>query len=232
VHGAPYFVHYEFVKEFANELKGKLVYISCNYLNFSKLYQNRLANDSIMINYAASMFQRMDDFYLINHLHSDIRPHFFKYSPVDFKPVTRLQNFDIFTYATEDNITDIADSAKIKEDIVRHWHDSRFILPDTIQRVYLNKMIKLLQKAGATVILLKMPTTNYYLENVPEFAKDELQQFATMQDVRLLDLNDSLKISHDYKYFYDYGHLNVVGIALVKDFLINKELIDSLGILE
>lgn len=222
IHGSPYYVHYGFAKEFIDQIKGKRVYIACNYHNLSNLYQNRLANDSLAPGWRAKTFQDLNKFSLIN---SERIPNNSEYSLFDIKKTPRLFKEIYFSKANENyQKTVINDTLSIQSDIERHWKNPKYILDDSIQISYLDKLIRLLKKNGCEVILLKMPLTNYYRANVPHDIKWKLSELESEYKVRLLDLNKELDISNSYRYFKDYGHLNKLGDSLVTTFFINNEL--------
>lgn len=224
IHGSPYYVHYEFAKEFLNEIKGKKVYIACNYHNLSKLYQNRLANDTLLPNWKANTFRIIDEHNLFNYKHPEISPIDLGYSFFDIKKIPRLFEKLYFPKEVKNTQISIIDTLSINNAIQRHWKHPKYILNDSIQRTYLKKLILLLRENNCDVILIKMPLTNFYINNVPPEIKSELAQLSNSYKIRLLDLNSSLKISKDYIYFKDYGHLNTKGDALVKDYFEKYEL--------
>lgn len=225
IHGSPYYVHYEFAKEFIEQIKGKRVYIACNYHNFSKLYQNRLANDSLMPGWRANTFQNLDKYRLLNSRHSEIRSNTSEYSLFDIKKLPYLFKEIYFSKTNENNQkTVINDTLSIQNAIQRHWEHPNYVLNDYIQITYLDKLIRLLNNNDCEVIILKMPVTNYYNINVPEEIKWKLSGLESDYNVRLLDLNQELNISHSYSYFKDYGHLNKSGDSLVNAFFIENEL--------
>ena len=222
IHGSPYYVHYGFAKEFIDQIKGKRVYIACNYHNLSKLYQNRLANDSLLPGWRAKTFQNLNKYSLIN---SERIPNNSEYSLFDIKKTPRLFKEIYFSKANENNQkTVIDDTLSIQSAIERHWKNPKYILDDSIQISYLDKLISLLKNNGCEVILLKMPLTNYYRANVPHDIKWKLSELESEYKVRLLDLNKELDISNSYRYFKDYGHLNKLGDSLVTTFFIKNEL--------
>ena len=222
IHGSPYYVHYGFAKEFIDQIKGKRVYIACNYHNLSKLYQNRLANDSLLPGWRAKTFQNLNKYSLIN---SERIPNNSEYSLFDIKKTPRLFKEICFSKANENNQkTVIDDTLSIQSAIERHWKNPKYILDDSIQISYLDKLISLLKNNGCEVILLKMPLTNYYRANVPHDIKWKLSELESEYKVRLLDLNKELDISNSYRYFKDYGHLNKSGDSLVTTFFIKNEL--------
>lgn len=225
VHGSPYYVHYEFVKEFIEQVKGKKVYIACNYHNLSKLYQNRLANDNLMPGWRANTFQTLDEYHLFNHKYSTIRPKDLGYSFFDIKKIPRLFR-DLYQSKSSDNslYSTINDTLSIRGAIQRHWNHPEYILSDSIQRTYLKKLILLLKENNCDVVLIKMPLTNFYINNVPHKIKKEYAQLPNNYKITLLNLNDTLKISKDYIYFKDYGHLNLKGDSLVTEYFEKHEI--------
>ena len=225
IHGSPYYVHYEFVKKFIEQVKGKKIYIACNYHNFSKLYQNRLANDKLYPGWRANTFCELDKYNLVNCRYPEIRPGDLGYTFFDIKKIPRLFKEIYFSEANENNKTTVInDTLSIQSTIKRHWYHPKYILNDSIQINYLDKLIRLLNNNDCEVILLKMPLTNYYKDNVPYEVKQKLLEMESEYNVRLLDLDKELKISHSYRYFKDYGHLNKTGDSLVADFFEKNEL--------
>jgi hypothetical protein len=222
IHGSPYYVHYEFAKEFISSLKGKKIYIACNYHNLSNLYQNRLSNDSLMPGWRANTFQTLDEYNLINHKYSDIRPIDLEYSFLDIKKFSRLIKKLYFSKENK-NIQSsvINDTLSINNAIFNHWKNPKYILKDSIQKTYLDKLIRLLAVNNCEIILLKMPLTNFYIDNVPFGIKRQLAQLPYAYKIRLLDLNNALKISKDYNLFKDYGHLNSKGDLLITEYFRN-----------
>ena len=71
-----------------------------------------------------------------------------------------------------------------------------------------------------------MPLTNYYLDNVPKDIKEKMESISSVNKIRLLDLNKLLSISQEYKYFKDYGHLNIHGDSLVKNYMLSNLVLD------
>lgn len=225
INGSPYYVHYEFTKEFIEQIKGKRVYIACNYHNLSKLYQNRLANDSLLPGWRASTFQILDKYSLLNSRHPEIRPNASEFKIFDIKKIPSFLKVIYFSKANENNQkTVINDTLSIQNIIERHWQHPKYLLNDSIQTTYLDKLIRLLNNNYCEVILLKMPLTNYYKANVPFEIKRKLSELESDYKVRLLDLDQELNISHCYQYFKDYGHLNKTGDSLVSTFFIKNEL--------
>ena len=222
IHGSPYYVHYGFTKEFIGQIKGKRVYVACNYHNLSKLYQNRLANDSLLPGWRAKTFQDLNKYSLIN---SERIPNNSEYSLFDIKKIPRLFKEIYFSKPNENNQkTVINDTLSIQSAIERHWKYPKYILDDSIQITYLNKLISLLKNNDCEVILLKMPLTNYYRANVAHEIKRKLSELESDYKVRLLDLDKELDMSNNYRYFKDYGHLNKSGDSLVTAFFIKNEL--------
>jgi lysophospholipase L1-like esterase len=72
-----------------------------------------------------------------------------------------------------------------------------------------------------------MPLTSYYYNNVPYTIQGDLIEVSIENNVRILDLNDSLKISKNYNYFKDYGHLNKSGDEIIKQYLIESVIENS-----
>jgi len=225
IHGSPYYVQYEFAKEFISALQGKKVYISCNYHNLSNLYQNRLANDALAPGWRASTFKDLDEYNLINYVYPDIRPADLEYSFFDIKKMPRLLG-KLYMPEEHKNIeaSVVNDTLSIKGTIERHWKHPEYTLKDAIQKKYLDKLIQLLADNNCEIVLLKMPLTNFYVDHVPSKIKKELTQLPNTYNIRLLDLNTALNISKDYTYFKDYGHLNSKGDALVTEYFKNYEL--------
>ena len=225
VDGSPYYVHYEFAKEFVNQIKGKKVYLACNFHNFSKLYQNRLMNENLMPGWRANTFQSLDKYKLLNYNHPEIRPNDLQYSIFEIKKILRFFKEVHCTSTNENNKkTVINDTLSIRKDIERHWRNPKYLLNDSIQTLYFDKLIRFLKNNNCKVSLLKMPLTNYYLDNVPEKIKKQVSALKSDYNVRLLDLNKELKISNNYNYFKDYGHLNKSGDSIVAGFFKEKVL--------
>ncbi|MBN2424635.1 MAG: hypothetical protein JXR46_00475 [Calditrichaceae bacterium] len=225
IDGSPYFVHYIFASEFIEYLKGKKIYISCNYHNFSKLYQNRLANDSLLPGWREYVFRHIDKYDIFNYKHSELRPVDLDYTLFDIKKLPDLFR-DIYVKRKNSNsmVNIVYDTLSIKNEIKRHWYDPRYMLKDTIQRKYLNKLVTLLKENKCEVILLKMPLTNFYIKNVPLQIKNEFPLLSNKYSIQILDLNNALSISNQYIYFKDYGHLNSLGDSLVIDYFIKNEI--------
>lgn len=226
VNGSPYFVHYKFAKEFITQLKGKKIYIAYNYHNLSKLYQNRLANNTLLEGWRTSVFKQLDEYHIFNYKHSEIRPKDLDYTFFDFKKLPELYS-KIYPESNKNtnsinNIKD--DTLSILKAIQRHWHHKDYVLEDSTQKLYLTKLIDLLNKNNCEVVLLKMPLTDYYFKNVPIKIKNDLLKLAVKSNSRMLDLNNELSISKKYKYFKDYGHLNKLGDSIIMDYFIKNEL--------
>jgi hypothetical protein len=225
IHGSPYYLHYEFAKEFIDQIKGKKVYIAYNYHNQSNLYQNRLANDSFFRGWRENTFRNIDKYKLFNYEYPEIRPKDLEYSFLDFKKVPRLFKTIYFSKDNKNNLESIVnDTLAIKNSINQHWNEPKYVLNDSIQKKYLEKLIVLLKDNNCDVILLKMPLTRYYINNVPSETKKKVNQLSNNPRIRLLDLNNNLKISKDYIYFKDYGHLNKKGDSIVSEYFKKNEL--------
>lgn len=223
INGSPYFVHYEFANEFIDELKNKKVYIACNYHNLSKLYQNRLANDSLLPGWRANMFSALDQYKILNYKHSEIRPAGLEYSLFDIKKIPRLLRELYVSNKRKNSSKSVAsDTVSITTAIDRHWKNPSYILSDSIQTAYLTNLVTLLKENNCEVILLKMPLTKYYSDHVPADVKNKFSQLPNQYNTRLVDLNDTLVISGSYNFFKDYGHLNKSGDSLVLDFFRKK----------
>ena len=82
VYGSPYYLHYESVNEFINEIAGKKVYIAINYHSLSKIYQNRLVNDP---NWRADTFRSMNEYKLINEKYPEIGGEEYEHNFLDIK---------------------------------------------------------------------------------------------------------------------------------------------------
>ena len=168
------------------------------------------------------MISTMNEFDLINRPHSEIRPNYVPYNPFDIKKLPKLVEHTFFNNK-KITVISVADSTRILRDIMNHWKNSDNVLEDSIQRYYFSKLIEILVEHHSEVILLKMPLTDYYYDNIPQKVKEEFIELTKRKDVLMLDLNDSLSISHEYKYFFDYGHLNKNGMSVVQDYLMRKE---------
>jgi hypothetical protein len=225
VKGAPYFVQFKFAEEFIENLKDKKIYIAFNYYDFSKLYQNRLLNDTLLKGWTASMFKTIDENHLFNQKNLEIRPDYLSYTFFDIKKVPNLFKKVYFNTERENSSNNILnDTLSVTNAIKRHWYNKDYIVEDSIQLIYFNKLITLLKNNNCEIVLLKMPLTNYYIENVPDKVKDQLPQLSARHHIRILDLNKELAISRDYKYFKDYGHLTKSGDSLVTDYFIKNEI--------
>lgn len=219
IDGSPYYVQYEFAKQFIEEIEGKQVYIAYNYHNLSNLYQNRLANDSLTPGWRAKTFRMLDAYNIFNYRYSTIRPDGLKYVFFDIKKAPRLFLSLYYPETKENTLNTVSnDTLSIKEAVQKHWKHPEYVLKDTIQRVYLDKLIVLLKKHNCNITLLKMPLTNYYLEHIPDTIKEEFALLPNTYKVQLLDLNRDLSISKNYTYFKDYGHLNRYGDSLVANY--------------
>lgn len=224
IKGSPYFIHYEFAKEFADQLAGKTIYIACNYQNFSKLYQNRLENENLFPGWRSSMVKELDRYHILNYPHKDILPPNTNYPAFDIKKIPKLIR-EIYFKKDPVNVTkNIRDTLTIGKTIKRHWKHNGYISDDQIQRYYLMELVNLLKKNNCEVVLLKMPLTRYYSRNVPLEIHQELIQFSNDNHIRLLDLDNHLFPSSEYNYFKDYGHLNTKGDSVVMKYLLTNEL--------
>lgn len=225
IQGSPYFVHFKFSEDFMEQVKGKKIYIACNFHNFSKLYQNRLANDSLLVGWRTSIFNQLDEYHIFNHKYLEIRPDDLDYTFFDIKKLPKLFYKTYLRQDSKNSLKSIInDTLSISTAIQRHWNHSGYVLEDSTQNTYLKKLITLLNKNDCEVVLLKMPLTNYYIENVPKEIKNELSELSNNHNIRILDLNKELSISNEYKYFKDYGHLNKLGDSLVMDYFIKNEI--------
>lgn len=225
VNASPYFIHYEFAKEFSNELKGKRVYISLNYIHLSKLFQNRLENDSLYPGWRSLVLNQIDEFELFNYPHLEIRPNDMDYAFFDREKLPNL--LETLNSKKEDENTSYNlkdDTLAISEAIERHWNHPGYVLEDVIQREYLRKLIALLKLNNCEIVLLKMPLMRGYIEKTPSNIKNELKQLPKDYNIRLLDLNEILSISKSNHFFKDYGHLNKFGDSLVLDYFSLNEL--------
>lgn len=225
IHGSPYYVHYEFAKEFIDQIKGKKIYIACNYHNLSKLYQNRLVNDSLMPGWRNNTFQTLNSYNLFNKKYNNILPKDLSYNFFDIKVKLRLLKDSYLSKTSKNSMNSVVnDTLSIKEDIKRHWNEPKYVLNDFIQRKYLKKLILLLKENNCDIVLLKMPLTSYYTSKVPLKIKKEFKQISYNYKIQLLDLNEDFKISSDYNYFKDYGHLNLKGDSLVTEYFKKNEI--------
>ncbi|MFL1896333.1 hypothetical protein ACJRPK_11575 [Aquimarina sp. 2-A2] len=225
IHGSPFFVLFKFSEQFIDQLKGKKIYIASNYHSLSKLYENRLANDSLLPGWRASMFEQVNTYNIVNHKYSKIRPSDLDYSFFDIKKIPKLFHRVYLNNKSENSMNNIIkDTLSISNAIHRHWNHESYLLKDSIQKTYLKKLITFLNENNCEVILLKMPLTSYYTENVPLEVKDQLSDLSNDHDVRVLDLNKELAISNKYKYFKDYGHLNKSGDSLIIDYFMKNEI--------
>tara|TARA_Y100000385_G_C13010553_1_gene601458 strand:- start:328 stop:1200 length:873 start_codon:yes stop_codon:yes gene_type:complete len=227
--GSPYFIHYFFVKEFINEIKGKEVYIALNYHNLSNLYQNRLSKKTIKNigeGWSEKQFKILDAHRLFNCKYPELRPIHLDYRPFDIKKVISLVEKE-YEKRIPNTIVFVEDTLTINTAIKRHFYNPEYILDDSIQRSYLNKLIRILKNNDCNVVFLKMPLTSYYYNNVPYTIQGDLIEVSIENNVRILDLNDSLKISKNYNYFKDYGHLNKSGDEIIKQYLIESVIENS-----
>ena len=215
INGSPYFVHYAFAKTFINQLRGKTIIIAFNYHNLSKLYQNRFLNDSLFPGWKEDMINHTHEFNLVNFNRYETSDVFHSKKVFDIKSAYNLFKLLFLKKNLENTNGFVVDSMSISETIYRHWKHPDYITNDSIQQFYLMNLVKLLKHNNCRVILLKMPLTNFYLENVPLSEKQKYLRLVEKLNVDFINLNDSLKISNQYKYFKDYGHLNLVGDSLV-----------------
>lgn len=225
IHGSPYFVHYKFCKQFIEQIKNKKVYISCNYHNFSKRYQNRLVNDSLYKGWRSNMFNHLDDYHIFNYKYGEIRPKDLEYTFISINKYQKLFTQVFLNNETENSMLNISnDTMSIAYSIQNHYNDPAYVLDDSVQQTYLNKLIELLTSNNCEVILLQMPLARYYINNVPIDIKNQLLEIASNHKIRILDLNKELLISGKYEYFKDYGHLNKVGDTIVNEYFRKHEL--------
>ncbi|MCH3883189.1 hypothetical protein [Tenacibaculum aquimarinum] len=218
--GSPFFVHSQFSEDFIEQLRGKKVFIACNYHNLSKLYQNRLENDQLYPGWKSSMYSHLDDYQILNRKHINIIPKNLDRSLFNIKNLPNFIYERHLKFKSKNSLKSINnDTLSISKAIQRHWNHPDYILNDSIQITYLKKLITELNKNNCEVVLLKMPLTNYYINNVPNDIKSKLNELSNNQNVRILDLNKELSISKEYKYFKDYGHLNKLGDSLVMEYL-------------
>lgn len=222
--GSPYFVQYSFVDKFKKAIQNKKVYISCNFHNFSNMYENRIVNDTLLPGWIQSQLDILNaynllDFKFCNELKVKKVQNNFNF----IESVIIFENL-VFPKEKINSNVQLLDTLGISKTIFRHWKDPKYLNHDTVQMLYLDKLIKLLIKNKNEVILLKMPLTSYYNKNVPLKFKNQLYHIRQINNIRLLDLDKELNISNKYSFFKDYGHLNLSGDYLVQSFFIKNEL--------
>jgi hypothetical protein len=221
----PYFVHYEFANEFIEEIKGKPVYIGYNYHNLTNNYQQRLYCDSIQSEWMTTNFRHLDEYSLLNHIHTEIRPTILDYYFFDIKKMPVLFKriyFPIAPFVSDKVIS--TDSIFIQQKIDRFWIKATQLPNDKIQNKNLIDLILLLKKHNCKITLLKMPNVEYYERTVPENLKKDYLDIPAHYNVRLLDVNKQLQISSSNSNFANFTHLNKTGIKLSNNFLLNHEM--------
>ncbi len=224
MNGSPYFLHSEFAKAYSDEITGKKVYLAVNFHNFSSLYQNRLLNDSLLPGWRTSIFKQMDEYYMFNQFYSTLVQKDMHYNPIDLKKIPKLLKGIFWTKNERNSSLSVEmDTLAIQKAIRRHWKNEDYILKDSIQESHLYKLITRLKSYRCEVILLKMPVTNYYYDNVPYKIRNKLNQVSDSLSVRMLDLHKELSLSKNYSYFKDYGHLNSSGDAIISGYLKKHE---------
>ena len=222
--GCPYFVHFEFAQKFADQLKGKKVFISCNYHNLSKLYQNRLVNNDLLPNWKQFVFDRMNDFNILDIGREQLTEDGLTYNKEVLKKLRRLFQTVYFSNELNESNSVENDTLSIGETIHNHYYHEDYLIEDSVQVLYLRKLVSFLDSINCEVTLIKMPLTNYYKENVPKDIKREFVKLSHNMGVRTIDFDSLLDISKEYKYFKDYAHLNVYGDSLTIDLFKKLEL--------
>lgn len=226
--GCPYFVHYEFAQKFADQLKGKKVFISCNYHNLSKLYQNRLINNSLLPNWQQFVFERMNDFNILDIGYEHLTEDGLIYNKKSLKKLKRLFQTVYFNNDLNESNSVVNDTISIGKAIYNHYYHEDYLIEDSVQDHYLTKIVSYLDSINCEVALIKMPLTRFYKENVPKKIKRKFTKISHDMKVHTIDFDSLLDISKEYKYFKDYGHLNAYGDTLIMDMFNKLELKDSL----
>lgn len=225
INGSAYFVHYSFVKEFENVIHDKKIYLAINYHNLSNLYENRLRNDSLLPGWAESNIKGINDYNILNSRFEGINEDDRKLELTDLKgKIIRLTKKSLLTKSKKNSFNKVKDTTTISSAIYRHWQNPKYIQQDEIQHAYLDKLINLLLLNDNEVILLKMPVTNYYFNNVPNNIKSEIEKLPKKYNIKLLDLHNLLQLQNNYNLFKDYGHLNAKGDSIVMDYFLNYEM--------
>jgi hypothetical protein len=219
--GSPYFVHYFFCLDFIEQLKGKKIYIAYSFHNLSKLYQNRLANDSLFPNYKNNTLTMIDEFNLFNLPHNEIATNS-NYTLFNIKKIKTLYNVTFSNNRKMQSSKSICDKHKFTIPTVttRHYTNQNYILKDKIQHQYLHSMIELLNRNNCEVILLLTPLTTDYKKRIPTDIKKEYREFAHKNGVKVLDLDSILSISDKCEYFKNYDHLNEYGNGLIEKYIL------------
>lgn len=222
IDGSPYFVQYSFVKSFESVIKDKRIYIAYNYHHFSKLYQNRLENDSLFPGWSFANIKRINTYNILNlYKYNEINEDIKLIESGDIKKIIKFKD-RILPKHNKNSLSIVSDTTIIWKAINRHFFNSHYIKDDLIQHFYLNKLIKLLVQNGNEVFLLKMPVTNFYKNRVPNSIKSELKLITKVNNLKLIDLHQILDLQNDFQFFKDYGHLNKKGDSIVINYFIKE----------
>lgn len=222
IDGAAYFAYFSFFKEFKNSLKNKKILLAFNYHNLSNLYQNRLSNDDLWPGWKEYNTKKINKFNLYNkYIYDDINKNYSLLKSFDFEEY--FEDLKRYYSTEEENSAEIiTDTTIIFKSVYNHWLNPKNSESDIIQRKYLEKIILFLKENENEIILLKMPVTKDYYNQVPLEIKNELESYSKKYDLKILDMHEELKIGDNYNLFKDYAHLNINGDSIVNKFLTNK----------
>ncbi len=221
-HGSPFFVHYKFIKKFKNILSNKTIVIAFNYHHFSKLYENRLYNDSLLPGWSQEMIKEYFAYDLVNIWDLKFsKLENFNFKTCDFNKSKRLIKELLNLSNDKKNTLDkISNIQQINGYVFRHWRNDKYTRNDFVQDYYLKEIIKELRQINCKIYFLKTPLVNEYKSKIPTSVKIKYWNvIKSNPDIQLIDLDHELNSIITWCHFKDYGHLNALG-----DILINKNI--------
>lgn len=221
--GSPYIVHYNFIKEFKENIRGKTVLISYSPNNISNYKTYRFENLNFRPDWLSMVNRKLNSFNLYS---SD---YYKQYKWFDSNSNTFNSNrFKTLIFENKNNtgIFYEFNNEKLKSVILKHYSNNLYFQKDIYELKYLKKSIDLLKKINCKIILLNTIKTKEYNSKIPliniikyDSVLNNLK--SEYYDLKYLDLNLHLSKKYNNFLFKDADHTNSKGDSITAKYLTN-----------
>ena len=217
--GASYVLHYNFIKKFNKEIKGKKILFSVSPNNLANYKEYRFKNTDKYMDYI---------YYINNNLNiTSVFPskEFDKFEWREKKLIETNALKNLIKYYITNHITKRKDRKKIAEPkkfnkaLKRHFGDSINKIDDRTELLHLEKSLLELKSINCTVFLYNSPKTDFYNSNIPEKFQNRLYQLYNKKNKSYFVLDYHNFQSSNLSIFRDADHLNYDGEKMMSEIL-------------
>jgi len=222
IRGASYVLHYNFIKQFKKEIKGKKILFSVS--------SNNLAN------YKEYKFKNVDkNIAWINKTNKNLNllsifptKKFNKFEwrekkIIDFDVLKNLVEYYYLNHIKINKSNEkFAQPSNFAKTINRHFGDSISIINDRTEILYLEKSLLELESNKCNIFLYNSPKTDYYNINTPKIFKNRIDTFLNKKNEKYFVLNYHNFNSSNLLIFRDADHMNHMGEIKISKIILDE----------